>query len=70
MVTNNDPAQFGFIGVGVIASAMVEGLCRNSVIAPSILLSPRGKTRSADLAKRYPNVRVGNDNQAVIDGAR
>lgn len=54
----------GFIGTGTMAAAMVEGLGGGD-----ILLSPRGAEVAADLARRFPGVRVAADNQAVIDGS-
>lgn len=54
----------GFIGTGTMAAAMVEGLC-----GEDILVSPRGAEVAADLARRFPGVRVAADNQSVIDGS-
>ena len=54
----------GFIGTGTMAAAMVEGLGGGD-----ILLSPRGAEVAADLARRFPGVRIATDNQAVIDGS-
>lgn len=53
--------QLGFIGTGVIAAAMVEGLGGDAV------LSPRGAGVAADLARRFPGVTVADSNQAVVD---
>ncbi|MGO4842474.1 NAD(P)-binding domain-containing protein, partial [Rhizobiaceae sp. 2RAB30] len=33
----------------------------------SVVLSPRNEKIAADLASRYPGVRVAGDNQAVLD---
>jgi pyrroline-5-carboxylate reductase len=54
----------GFIGTGTMAAAMVEGLGGGD-----ILLSPRGADVAADLALRFPGVRVASSNQAVVDGS-
>jgi pyrroline-5-carboxylate reductase len=59
----------GIIGVGEIARAIVEGLCADGDAAPAVVLSPRGAAVSADLAGRYPSVRVGASNQEVADSA-
>ncbi|GAA2097721.1 hypothetical protein GCM10009801_68310 [Streptomyces albiaxialis] len=37
--------------------------------APEVNLSPRGARTSAELAERYPSVRVRADNQAVVDSS-
>jgi pyrroline-5-carboxylate reductase len=60
---------YGIIGVGAIAAAIVTGLCENASDAPSIVLSPRNADRAADLAARFPTVRVARSNQEVIDGS-
>ncbi|MCQ9368375.1 NAD(P)-binding domain-containing protein [Brevibacterium sp. 91QC2O2] len=63
-----DGDTIGFIGVGEIARAMVEGLAGGPG-APAIVLSPRSRETSAELAKRYPQVSVAADNQAVVEAA-
>ncbi|WP_209371641.1 NAD(P)-binding domain-containing protein [Brevibacterium renqingii] len=63
----------GFIGVGEIASAMVEGLhaATETVAAPedrySFLLSPRNADRSAHLAATVETAEVCDSNQEVVD---
>jgi pyrroline-5-carboxylate reductase len=61
--------SYGIIGVGSIATAIVTGLCEHAQDAPSIVLSPRNASRAADLAARFPTVRVARSNQDVIDGS-
>lgn len=42
----------GFIGVGEIAGAIVEGLCESQdATVPDVYLSPRGAATSAALAR-------------------
>ena len=53
--------RLGFLGTGTIAAAMVEGLGGSAVV------SPRGAAVAADLARRFPDVTVATDNQAVVD---
>jgi pyrroline-5-carboxylate reductase len=60
---------YGIIGVGAIAAAIVTGLCEGSSDAPAIVLSPRSADRAAELAARFPTVRVARSNQEVIDGS-
>jgi len=62
--------ELGIVGVGAIAEAIVTGLCEESDVAPSILLSPRGRPRSRALAARYPSVQVAEDNESVVSQAR
>jgi pyrroline-5-carboxylate reductase len=63
-------AEYGFIGVGAIAAAMVTGLRRNMNAIPSILLSPRNAQRGLELSSRFRAVTVVSDNHAVIDGSQ
>ena len=60
---------YGIVGVGAIAAAIVTGLCEQVRDAPAIVLSPRNAGRAADLASRFPTVRVARSNQEVIDGS-
>src|SRR4051794_3683002 len=61
--------DYGVLGVGAIAAAIVTGLCDDEAEAPSVLLSPRGAGVAAELAERFETVTVAADNQAVVDGA-
>ncbi|MBL1106668.1 NAD(P)-binding domain-containing protein [Streptomyces sp. 5-8] len=61
--------RIGIIGVGEIGRAVVEGLSDGVEEPPEILLSPRGARTAAELAGRYPNVRVRAGNQDVVDGS-
>jgi pyrroline-5-carboxylate reductase len=56
MELDPEPAV-GFIGVGEIAAAMVDGLCAGTDTI-SVYLSPRGADTGAALARRYPQVQV------------
>jgi pyrroline-5-carboxylate reductase len=61
--------DYGVLGVGAIAAAIVTGLCDGVEAAPSVVLSPRNAGVAADLAGRFGTVTVAEDNQAVVDGA-
>jgi pyrroline-5-carboxylate reductase len=60
---------YGILGVGAIGAAIVTGLCEGVNGAPRVVLSPRNATRAADLAARFPSVRIAQSNQEVIDGS-
>lgn len=62
--------RFGIVGVGHLAERLVEGLYRGERAAPDfdLVLSPRNERRVAALRARFP-VRVGGDNQEVVDAA-
>ena len=60
--------KIGFLGVGIIASCMIEGFCGLDE-KHSFFLSPRNAAKSAELAAKYRNVIVCASNQHVIDEA-
>jgi pyrroline-5-carboxylate reductase len=60
--------EYGLLGVGEIAAAIVTGLCEGVEEPPTVLLSPRSRERAAALADRHPSVSVAPDNQALVDG--
>lgn len=68
-VTNPASADYGVIGVGALAEAIVTGLSEGRPAAPRVVLSPRGHERSARMAAVYSTVTVADDNQAVLDAA-
>lgn len=61
--------QYGFVGAGAITAAIVEGLHANGAEPPAVFLSPRGRSVGRDLAGRFPNVRVCDSNQQVLEQA-
>lgn len=61
--------KLGFLGVGHIASAMVQGLYATAPPEEQIYLSPRGRETAARLSATYPRVQVAQDNQGVVDAA-
>lgn len=61
-------ARIGFIGVGEIASAMVEGLADSEARADlQFFLSPRNAERAAKLAEAIESATVCQSNQNVVD---
>src|SRR5262245_13126522 len=61
--------KLGFIGIGKIASAVIEGLNTSRAVGLEIVLSPRNEAMSLSLAGRYPNVRRASSNQEVLDSS-
>lgn len=59
----------GFVGTGHITVAMVEGLCAEPAPGEEIVVSPRNAANAAELARRFPHVRVAEDNQGVVDAS-
>ena len=70
MTGTKSSVDLGILGAGAIAEAIIAGLCEDPGTAPSILLSPRSRSRSQAMASRYPSVRVARDNQAVAERSR
>lgn len=65
------PLYVGFIGVGVIAAAIVDALVRGpNANRANVMLSPRSASRSAELAARHGQVRIAAHNQAVVDASQ
>jgi pyrroline-5-carboxylate reductase len=65
----NAVPMLGFVGVGTIAEALIDGLCANGEHRADFLLSPRSAERVTRLAGKYPFVKIAASNQAVVDGA-
>ncbi len=62
-------SDYGVIGVGAIAGAIVTGLCAGVDAPPAVLLSPRNAELADALAERFASVQVAAGNQAVLDAA-
>jgi pyrroline-5-carboxylate reductase len=59
--------QLGFIGVGKITNAIVEGLCTSSIENTKLYLSPRNEANARRLEEKYSQVKRLESNQQVID---
>jgi len=59
--------QIGFIGVGKITNAIVEGLCTSQIENMQIYLSPRNEANARRLAEKYAQAERLESNQQVID---
>lgn len=55
----------GFLGTGVITEAIIRGLYDAAGYDGTILVSQRSATRSVQLARDYPEVRVVCDNRSL-----
>lgn len=63
------PAAYGFVGAGELTAAIVTGLSAEVAGPPAVFLSPRGREVGRELAGRFPNVRVCDSNQDVLENA-
>lgn len=61
--------RLGFIGTGVITSALVRGLCTSNQAIKSVWVSPRNAKKAENLKNAFERVTVGRSNQDVIDNS-
>lgn len=61
--------KLGFIGVGKITSALVEGYCTAGIEGLQIYLSPRNADKAKALSTTYDQVHKLGNNQEVLDKA-
>ena len=59
--------NIGFLGSGHITSSIIEGIFKSKLKIKKIYISPRNKSISKKLSKRFKKVIVSNNNQQVID---
>ncbi len=64
-----DKLNLGFLGIGKIATALVEGFCTSAISEVSIYLSPRNQANADRLSKKYAQVQKTDSNQEVLDHA-
>lgn len=59
--------KIGFIGTGTIAAAMIDGVMQSELPVGTIMVSPRNSKVAERLSSQYDKVRIGKDNQDVIN---
>lgn len=59
--------KLGFIGTGGITTALVTGFCTCPEAPERITVSPRNHDKAMALADAFPQVRIANSNQQVLD---
>jgi len=59
--------NIGFIGTGKIASAVISGIFKSSVIYNNIFISPRNKIIAENLKKKYKTIKIAKNNQEIIN---
>lgn len=59
--------KIGFLGIGKIASAIIEGLNTSKAGGLEIFVSPRNEALSTRLTQKFSNVRRPGSNQEVLD---
>ena len=61
--------KLGFIGTGKITSSVITGICNSKISFTKILISPRNKTISKILKKRFKKVIIAKDNQEIVNNS-
>jgi len=59
--------KLGFIGTGKITASVVTGICRSNLSFNKIILSPRSKSVSQKLKKKFRKISIAKNNQEIIN---
>ena len=69
-MTTTQQLRVGFVGVGTISAAIVEGLLTGPRASRyELVLSPRSADRVGELRSRFPQLQVAADNQGVLNAS-
>ena len=61
--------NIGFIGTGIIASAVIIGIHKSKIIYKKIIISPRNKETAKKLKKKFKSIKIAKNNQEVINSS-
>ena len=59
--------KLGFIGVGKIATSVIEGIFNTKINIKEIILSPKNKNNARILKKKFSKIKIAKSNQEVLD---
>ena len=59
--------KLGFVGVGKIATSVIEGIFKAKINVKEMILSPRNKKNSKSLKNKFKKIKIAKSNQAVLD---
>jgi len=59
--------KLGFIGTGKIAASVITGICNSDISFKKIIISPRNKTISKKLKKKFKKVNIAENNQEIVN---
>jgi pyrroline-5-carboxylate reductase len=59
--------KLGFVGVGKIATCVIEGIFKAKINIKEIILSPKNNTNSKLLKNKFKNIIIAKSNQEVIN---
>ena len=59
--------KLGFVGVGKIATSVIEGIFKAKINVKEMILSPRNKKNSKSLKNKFKKIKIAKSNQEVLD---
>ena len=59
--------KLGFIGTGKIASSVIIGICNSKIKFKQIIISPRNRSISSELKKKFKKITIAKNNQEVVN---
>ena len=59
--------KIGFLGTGHITSSVIQGIFKSNLRINKIYVSPRNKSISKKLSKKFKKVSIAKNNQELID---
>jgi pyrroline-5-carboxylate reductase len=59
--------RLGFIGVGKIATSVIEGIFNSKINIKEIILSPKNRQNTNSLRNKFKKIKIAKSNQDVLD---
>lgn len=59
--------KLGFVGVGKIATSVIEGIFKAKINFKEIILSPKNRKNSKFLQNKFKKIKIAKNNQEVLD---
>ena len=59
--------KLGFVGVGKIATSVIEGIFKAKINVNEIILSPKNRKNSKFLQNKFKKIKIAKNNQEVLD---
>ena len=59
--------KLGFVGVGKIATSVIEGIFKAKINVKEIILSPKNSKNTKSLKNKFKKIKIAKSNQEVLD---
>jgi pyrroline-5-carboxylate reductase len=59
--------KLGFVGVGKIATSVIEGIFKAKINVKEIILSPKNRKNGKFLQNKFKKIKIAKNNQEVLD---